>query len=426
MNVRDSQWLDAVLIKRGFMREAPEKADFIIINTCSVREKPERKVKEAVRRLERASETTPLFCILGCVAQQRGEELFAISPQIRIIAGPDGVFQVPDFLEKARMAKDDLFSALDFSQKYPERERDEQNSASAFVNIMQGCDNFCSYCIVPFTRGRQKSRNLDDVVRECEARLSENALEITLLGQNVNAWGKDNGARFSDLLDQVARLPGLARLRYVTPHPKDMDEATIAAFARYSNLCPRLHLPLQSGSDKILKNMGRRYDGKGYARLVENLVAARPDLAFSTDIIVGFPGETEADFQDTLDMMKFCGFATSFSFCYSDRPGTRASLMPDKIPDEIKLDRLSRLQSLQEDLTARWLAGRVGKDTEILVEKRSAKDELAWQGRDPYGTIVNVGLPSGPDPVGKIIRVNVTQARRHTLAAIPATDISVL
>ena len=262
---------------------------------------------------------------------------------------------------------------------------------------MQGCDNFCAYCIVPFTRGRQKSRGSAAIIDECKALLDNGAREITLLGQNVNAFGQDksgDGTSFAALLRKVAALPGLERLRYVTPHPKDMGPEDIDAFTELPQLCPRLHLPMQAGSDAVLARMKRRYDSAAFLDLVERLRKARPDLALSTDLIVGFPGESEQDFQDTLRMMRASNFMSSFSFCYSDRPGTRASLFLDKIPAEVAQDRLLRLQALQDELGANWLRHRVGDETTLLIENPSPKEsqgpEPSWQGRDPYGAPVHV------------------------------------
>ena len=296
----------------------------------------------------------------------------------------------------------------------------------ALVNIMQGCDNFCTYCIVPFTRGRQKSRASKAILDECKALLDQGVREITLLGQNVNAYGKDktgDGTSFAELLRMVAGLDPDLRLRYVTPHPKDMTAEDVAAFADIPNLCPRLHLPMQAGADRVLKRMNRRYDSAGYLALVESLKRARPDIALSTDIIVGFPGETEEEFLATMDMVRACNFMSSFSFCYSDRPGTRASTFLDKIPQDIQLDRLQRLQALQEDLSQAWLNERQGCETTVLIEDTSPRqnengNETSWQGRDPYGALVHVALKD-PNPVGKYVRVRITHAFKHSLQGMP-------
>lgn len=283
----------------------------------------------ALGRVRQATGGNPdvLVAVAGCVAQQLGERLFERQSQVRLVAGSDGISAAPAAVERLLAEPELRLSLLDFTSRYVEREPGVQAAAgpSAYVNIMQGCDNFCTYCIVPFTRGRQKSRSTPAIVDECRAVLDRGAREITLLGQNVNAFGRDrsgDGVSFAELLSRVAALPGLARLRYVTPHPKDMGPEDVAAFAELTPLCPRLHLPLQAGSDTVLERMRRKYDRQGFLKLVASLRAARPDLALSTDLIVGFPGETEEDFKATLEMMQACGFMSSFSFCYSDRPGS--------------------------------------------------------------------------------------------------------
>lgn len=421
MNVRDSQWLNAKLREMGYAETDADKANIIILNTCSVREKPELKVKYAIGRFSQGARGKPdrMIAVLGCVARQLGAALFETDPLVRLVAGGDCIARVPAAIARLLAVPYERVALLDFSAAFEERELDRGAGAngSAFVEIMRGCDNFCSYCIVPFTRGRQKSRALTDVLAECQTRVAEGAREITLLGQNVNAWGMDNKSPggFAGLLRAVAAIPGLDRLRFVTPHPGDMDAATVAAFAELPNLCPRIHLPAQAGSDRILKAMRRRYSQAEYYDLVERMLKTRPDRALSTDLIVGFPGETEEDFQETLTLMRRCGFMSSFSFCYSDRPGTRSALMPDKIPQEIKLDRLNRLQELQERQTQLWLEARIGARTTILLEGPSAKNESGkqWSGRDPWGAIVNVEINDGH--CGDLVEVVITGSKKHSL-----------
>lgn len=424
MNVRDSRWLETVFMEAGFHAGSLENADIILINTCSVREKPERKVVNILNQIKGLTRSDPdvLVMVTGCVAQQLGKQLFEYSPQVRYVAGSDGLVTIMADLRQLLDNPQLKLARTDFLPAYPERSKvaEKWPNSAALVNIMQGCDNFCAYCIVPYTRGRQKSRHIKDIINECKSAIENGATDLTLLGQNVNAWGKDNGAgSFSDLLVQVADLPALRRLHFVTPHPADMDQRTIEAFKYVENLCPRLHLPLQAGSDRILARMGRRYDRKTFLELVERLRVNRPDLALSTDLIVGFPGETEADFQDTLDMMKECQFMSSFSFCYSDRPGTRASRMTDKIPVDIKHERLLRLQELQDWLDQDWLNGRLNTSTSILLEKpasRSREKTRQWQGRDPYGAIVNVELPGAA--AGEYKKVHIYEASKHSLKGI--------
>lgn len=422
MNVRDSQWLARTLAARGFAQSPPNEANVVIINTCAVREKPERKVASLIGQLRRelAGRDDAIIAVLGCVAQSRGEELYELDPRVRLVAGGDNVAAAPDAIEDLLANPTKRVAKTSFSPVYDERAPDASGGeASVFVNIMRGCDNFCAYCIVPFTRGRQRSRSLAAIMEECKRGLDAGAREITLLGQNVNAWGKDTGeANFEVLLERVAALPGLARLRFVSPHPADMSGGVIAAFGHSNTLCPRIHLPLQAGSDKILKKMNRRYTAARYIELVENLRAQRPDIAVSADIIVGFPGESETDFAETLRVMEECGFMSSYSFCYSDRPGTRASLMPDKISREESLERLARLQELQDKLSETWLRQRVGQTVDVLLEGSSARGgPNSWQGRDVYGATINVETPNGH--AGEIARVKIVAAKKHSLNAEP-------
>lgn len=428
MNVHDSQWLARALTGRGFKQAPLEEAQVVVINTCSVREKPEQKVISALGRVRQVTGGNPdvLVAVTGCVAQQLGEKLFEGASQVRLVAGSDGISGAPAAIERLLAEPGLRLSLLDFTSRYVEREAGPREAAGpvAYINIMQGCDNFCAYCIVPFTRGRQKSRATPAILDECRAVLDRGAREITLLGQNVNAFGCDksgDGVSFAELLSRVAALPGLARLRYVTPHPKDMGPDDVAAFAELAPLCPRLHLPLQAGSDSVLERMRRKYDRRDFLKLVASLRAARPDLALSTDLIVGFPGETEKDFEATLEMMEACGFMSSFSFCYSDRPGARAALFPDKILPQVQQERLLRLQELQEKLSRRWLEARAGRETSLLIEGPSRREgqgaEPSWQGRDPHGVLVHVALPSGEDHTGRMAPVLITEAKKHSLTA---------
>ncbi len=426
MNVADSDWIARSLQDMGAAPAPAAEAQVILVNTCSVREKPEHKLRTALGRIqqETGGRKDVLVAVTGCVAQQLKETIFSYSPQVRLVAGTDTVAGIPGNIAWLLAHPDRHLCTAGFSEDMEERPapRAGHNGPVAMVNIMQGCDNFCTYCIVPFTRGRQKSRKAQAILAECEAYLNAGAREITLLGQNVNAYGKDktgDGTSFAQLLRMVAGLDPALRLRYVTPHPKDMTHEDVAAFADIPNLCPRLHLPMQAGADRVLKRMNRRYDSAGFVQLVDTLRQARPDLALSTDLIVGFPGETEDDFVQTMEMVQRCNFMSSFSFCYSDRPGTRASTYLDKIKPDVQLDRLQRLQALQEDLSTQWLTAREGQQTEVLIEGQSPRqqesaDEVSWQGRDPYGALVHVPL-TDPNPVGRTVPVRIIHAFKHSL-----------
>ncbi len=431
MNVNDSDWMSRSLRQRGFEEAPLGEADVTIVNTCSVREKPELKVYSTLGRIRQLTAGRPgaFVAVTGCVAQQIGSGFFERFPQVRLVAGGDGLTGAPEAIERLCAEPELKISLVDFSEVYPERDPALSRAPVppvAYVNIMQGCDNFCAYCIVPYTRGRQKSRAASAVLDECRALLERGAREVILLGQNVNAFGQDaggDGTTFAQLLRRTAALPGLERLRFVTPHPKDLSPEVIRAFADLEVLCPRLHLPLQAGSDRVLERMGRKYDSARYLQLVRDLRSARPDIALSTDLIVGFPGETEEDFLATCRMVEKAGFVSSFSFCYSDRPGARAALLPDKIPRDVKLERLSRLQARQDALGQAWLESRTGQETVVLLEGQSRKTdasapaETSWQGHDPYGATVNVSLPPGAGAVGRMTPVRIITAKRHSLLA---------
>lgn len=431
MNVADSDWLHRSLLERGFVPAmAPDEADVHILNTCSVRDKPEQKVYSEIGRIRSVTKNDPdvLVCVGGCVAQQVGDTLFKRFSQVRLVFGTDGLASAPDAIRRLADEKRLRMSLVDFAEHFEERDLALGGAVppSAFVSIMQGCDNFCAYCIVPYVRGRQKSRGPEAVVKECAALLEKGAKEITLLGQNVNAYGLDldlGKEAFTSLLYRIAGLQGLLRLRFVTPHPKDMGPDMAQAFADLPVLAPRLHLPLQSGSDEILRRMGRKYDSARFMELVRNLRAARPEIHFSTDIIVGFPGETEEQFEETLAVMEQVGFAGSFSFAYSDRPGTRASLLHDKLDKKTKLERLARLQARQNALARNILDSMKGETVFVLFEGEAvAKDPVPgavyWQGRDERGHSVIVRMAeNAPEGgwLGKLLPVKVTGASMHGL-----------
>ncbi|WBF68473.1 tRNA (N6-isopentenyl adenosine(37)-C2)-methylthiotransferase MiaB [Desulfovibrio subterraneus] len=429
MNSNDSDWLKRSLISRGFTEAAtPEDASVFILNTCSVREKPEQKVYSLLGRIQTMTKGREdiLVAVGGCVAQQVGRGFFNRFKQVRLVFGTDGLASAPQALD--RLVEEDQLrmSLLDFSEEYPEKDQEWSDGVvppAGFVNIMQGCDNFCAYCIVPYTRGRQKSRSSVSVLEECSTLVARGMRDITLLGQNVNSFGQDahgDGTSFAALLHQVADIKGLERLRFVTSHPKDIADEVIDAFGTRENICPRLHLPMQSGSDRILKSMGRKYDITRYRGIVDKLRHARPDLQLTTDIIVGFPGETEEDFLQTLRTAQEIGFAQSFSFNYSDRPGTRAEMLADKVTKEVMQDRLQRYQDWQSEYTEHILQSMVGRKLDVLFEGMSKKpgsdnNAEAWQGRDVFGQLVHVTLPSGGDMAGKFMPVTITEAKKHSL-----------
>lgn len=438
MNANDSEWLARALKELGYAESSYDEADIHILNTCSVRGKPENKVYTELGQIRLKAEQHPgrdiLACVGGCVAQQVGARLMSRSRECRLVFGTDGIAAAPAAIDMLVKNPGKKLTLLDFSKGFTERDsKIELGPArpSSFVNIMQGCDNYCAYCIVPYVRGRQKSRKTPAILDECRQLIEYGTREITLLGQNVNSFGQDkegDGTSFTDLLYQVAALPGLLRLRFMTPHPKDLAPELIRAFGEISALAPRLHLPLQAGSDRILKAMGRKYDLARYMGIVEGLRAARPDIQLSTDIITGFPGETEEDFQETLGAARAADFAASFSFAYSDRPGTKASKLEDKVPHKVALERLSRLQDWQNANASRILASRLGLTVDVLLEEPSLKPEMpsrpgsgadshiSWHGRDMHGFSVNIPLPTGsPVKPGDIVTVKIVGCGKHTL-----------
>lgn len=464
MNVNDSAWVARSLVKMGWEETSMETADFVFMNTCSVREKPQHKVLSMLGIIRDVNPKASV-AVAGCVAQQLGEKLWEKNAHVRLVLGSDGIAYAPEAFEKIAKNPKLRLSYLKFTKEFPDRkpeldyfktipllptgtneESTKGNDTRAFVNIMQGCNNFCAYCIVPYTRGRQKSRPLVSILQECQEWLDRGICDLTLLGQNVNAYGKDKASdtpHFVELLYEVAKLDGLKRLHIVTPHPRDFCDATVNAYKELSVLAPRIHLPLQAGSNAVLEKMGRGYTNQDFMHLVEKLRLARPDIALSTDLIVGFPGETEEDFQETLRIMKEANFIASFSFIYSDRPGTRASKMQGKVPANVGLDRLNRLMELQNSLGEAWLKSRVGIETEVLLEAKSAKpkyseitdnsiavetvktvtetldsdtENTSWQGHDVWGNTVNLIIPNHlPYKAGDIVPAKIITAKKHSL-----------
>lgn len=464
MNVNDSAWVARSLVKMGWEETSMETADFVFMNTCSVREKPQHKVLSMLGIIRDVNPKASV-AVAGCVAQQLGEKLWEKNAHVRLVLGSDGIVYAPQAFEKIARNPKLRLSYLKFTKEFPDRkpeldyfktipflptgtseESARGNDTRAFVNIMQGCNNFCAYCIVPYTRGRQKSRPAASILDECQEWLDRGICDLTLLGQNVNAYGKDKASdtpHFVELLYEVAKLKGLKRLHLVTPHPRDFCDAAVNAYKELPVLAPRIHLPLQAGSNAVLKKMGRGYTNQDFMRLVEKLRLARPDIALSSDLIVGFPGETEDDFQETLRIMKEANFIASFSFIYSDRPGTRASKMQDKVPADTGLNRLNRLMELQNSLGDTWLQSRVGMKTEVLLEAKSAKpkyseitdssiavetvknvtetldddnENTSWQGHDVWGNTVNLILPNRlPYKAGDIVPAKIITAKKHSL-----------
>lgn len=427
MNRYDSQRLLELLRPHHFEPvDDYRQADFIFINTCSVRDKAEQKALSYLGRLKTLKRRRPDLVIGmgGCVAQQYGEDLQRRMPHLDLVVGTHGIARVPELLGRYEDSGERQ-SFLDFSYDFGDEPRGRgeylSRGVSAYVTIMRGCDNFCSYCIVPWVRGRENSRPSEEIVREIEGLVDNGVREVVLLGQNVNSYGKGlaGGTDFAGLLKQVARVEGLRRIRFTTSHPKDLSASLIRAFAEVEPLCPHIHLPVQSGSNSVLKMMNRSYTREHYLHLVEELRRAREDVAISSDIIVGFPGETQNDFQQTLDLLEEVRFDALFSFKYSDRPQTAARHLTDKVPEQVKLARLQTLQDRQARMTLELNQLQVGETLPVLVEGPSQTGNCQLSGRTPHNRVVNFEGSAGL--VGEEVPVYVCAARAHSLLGVVST-----
>ncbi|MEW6218059.1 MAG: tRNA (N6-isopentenyl adenosine(37)-C2)-methylthiotransferase MiaB [Thermodesulfobacteriota bacterium] len=424
MNERDSALMADLCQEAGYQPTAAMgEADLVIINTCSVRRKAEEKVYSLLGRLGQSKRRRPglKVAVSGCVAQQEGAALCERMPHVDLVLGPQGIYRLPALLrelEAGGAPRVETALAADF--RIPmllPRSAGASPGHKAFVTIMQGCNNFCAYCVVPYTRGREISRPADDILAEIEHLCRHGVREVTLLGQNVNSYGKDGRQQvdFPRLLTLVAAVPGLARLRFTTSHPKDLSDDLVALFADLAVLCPHLHLPVQSGANRILARMNRRYTREAYLERVAALRQARPDVALTTDIIVGFPGESEADFQETMRLVEEVRFHGAFSFKYSDRPPARAAAMDDKVPAATQQDRLARLQASQAAITRERHAELVGQTIPVMADG-PARQAGQWTGRTPTNLVVNF-LAQGITP-GTVLPVRVQEACAHSLRGV--------
>jgi len=428
MNVYDSNRMADTLAPGGYVETAtPEDADLVILNTCHIREKAVDKVYSEIGRIRVMKEEAAaqgrqmLIAVAGCVAQAEGQEIMRRAHAVDLVVGSQNYHKLPDMIARARDGERVVDTEFPVEDKFdvlalPQREQIAKRGLTAFVTVQEGCDKFCTFCVVPYTRGAEVSRPVEKIAAEV-ARLAEAGVrEVTLIGQNVNAYhGVDaNGASASlgALLRRLARVEGIARLRYTTSHPRDMDDALIAAHGELPALMPYVHLPVQSGSDRILDAMNRRHTAAHYLDVVAKMRAARGDLAFTSDFIVGFPGETEEDFQDTLRLVETVGFAGAYTFAYSVRPGTPAAEMDGQVPEEVKIDRLHRLQALIARQQRAFNASFVGKTLDVLLEKPG---RLSGQlvGKSPYLQTVQVMAP--PDLIGSIVSLAIVDIGTNTL-----------
>lgn len=414
MNVYDSQRMLSLLSKQGYKEEADvTKADVILLNTCSIRDKSEHKVLSMLGQLLPIKQSRPdtVIGVSGCVGQRMGRQLLDRVPHLDLVFGPDSVDRVGDLVasvvNEGRRVVEARFDEM--GRKYSQPLSVHKVRPAEYLTIVKGCDHFCTYCIVPFVRGREKSRPIPEIVDDVKKLVDQGTKEVTFLGQNINTYGKGTEWNLAELIEQTNAIRGLERIRYLTSHPRDLGEDLIAQFGAVEKLCPSLHLPFQSGSDRILKRMSRLYTREKYMDTIGKLKAVRPDLALSTDVIVGFPGETEEDFEQTLDVMREVGFSQSFLFKYSPRPGTRAVSLPDEIvPEPVKDERLKRLQNVLDEGLERDNAKIIGTTVKVLVDSMDKK-KTYYSGRDWHNKKVHI-YNAGDACYGKIIDVEITES----------------
>ena len=422
MNVYDSERMADVLSPLGYaMTDSPEGADLVVLNTCHIREKATEKVYSELGKLkemrqERLAEggSRMTIAVAGCVAQAEGEEIMRRQPAVDLVVGPQAYHQLPELIARSHRARGERLSA-DFApqDKFDALAPAGRHAAgvTAFLTVQEGCDKFCTFCVVPYTRGGEWSRSPETIEAEARDLAAQGVREVTLLGQNVNAYAGEGG--LAALVRRLARIEGLNRIRYTTSHPRDMDEALIAAHGDLPELMPYLHLPVQSGSDRILKAMNRGHTAESYVRLIEKIREARPDIAVSGDFIVGFPGERESDFEATLNLVREVGYATAFSFKYSRRPGTPAAAMPGQVEEAVKDERLARLNALLDEQARAFNAGQVGRVLPVLFE-RPGRHPGQLIGRSPYLQAVHATAPDRL--IGQIVPVRIEAAARMSLA----------
>ncbi|HMR29681.1 MAG TPA: tRNA (N6-isopentenyl adenosine(37)-C2)-methylthiotransferase MiaB [Geminicoccaceae bacterium] len=427
MNVYDSDRMASLLAVHGYARaEAPEDADLVVLNTCHIREKAAEKVYSDLGRLRRLRDDRAeagggdmLLAVAGCVAQAEGELIAERAPFVDLVVGPQAYHRLPELLARRRRAAGTVVDT-DFppESKFDELPVPEGPSAvSAFLTIQEGCDKFCTFCVVPYTRGMETSRPARAVLDEARRLVEHGARELTLLGQNVNAYhgdGPDGGVwGLGRLIRALAELPGLCRIRYTTSHPNDVDDELVVAHRDVPELMPFLHLPVQSGSDTVLAAMNRRYTAEDFRRVVGRLREARPDLALSSDFIVGFPGEGDADFAATMALVREIGFAQSFSFKYSPRPGTPGAVMPRQVKASVREQRLAELQDLLDAQSAEFNRRTVGLTVPVLLE-RPGRHPGQLVGRTPW--LQAVHLDAGGHEIGDMVDVEITACHPHSLA----------
>ena len=419
MNVYDGERMAELLAEQGIAPATEgETADLVVLNTCHIREKAAEKVYSDIGRLVKAGgENPPMIAVAGCVAQAEGEEIMARAPAVGIVVGPQAYHRLPAMIERAARGERATDTDMPADAKFAALPARRRVAPSAFLTVQEGCDKFCTYCVVPYTRGAEISRPFAPLLDEAERLVEAGAREITLLGQNVNAWrGEDARGRaigLEGLIRELAKLPALQRIRYTTSHPADVSDGLVAAHGEVDKLMPYLHLPVQSGSDRVLKAMNRSHTADSYLRLLERFRSARPDIALSGDFIVGFPGETEAEFEETLELVDAVGYAHAFSFMYSPRPGTPAAAMAGQVAREVMEDRLQRLQAALGRHQLAFNQASVGQRCAVLIERKGRKPGQ-WLGKSPWLQSV---FFEGQAAVGDLVDVELVAAGPNSLAA---------
>lgn len=420
MNVHDSEQMAELLRNRGYRRtDDVSMADLIIVNTCSIREKAEQKAFSQIGRFRNLKKRKPglMIGVCGCLAQQWGAELLERVPFVDMVFGTYHIHHLPQLIDRVKDSGKPAVetSLLKETESLGILAVPRTGAVTSYVTIMQGCDNYCAYCVVPYLRGREMSREEGDILREVEALSGYGVKEVTLLGQNVNSYGKTlaNGASFSRLLRKIGKIRGIDRIRFTTSHPRDLSDDVVRCFGEVEALCEHIHLPVQSGSDQVLKRMNRKYTSGDYLDCVAKLRKVSRGISITTDIIVGFPGETESDFYDTLNLMDAVRFDGLFSFKYSDRPGTAAAAFSDKVAEEVKSDRLIRIQAIQDTYAFEKNKSLEGSIEDVLVEGTSKNYERDVSGRTRSNRIVNFHADRAL--IGNIVSVRIKRAYLHSL-----------
>jgi tRNA-2-methylthio-N6-dimethylallyladenosine synthase len=411
MNVYDGERMAELMAGQGLTPADAAEADLVVLNTCHIREKATEKVYSDIGRLRKNGD--PMIAIAGCVAQAEGEEIVARA-KVDVVVGPQAYHNLPKLVAEAAAGKPALDTDMPIASKFGALPARRKVGPSAFLTVQEGCDKFCTYCVVPYTRGAEVSRPFAAIVDEAKALVDAGAKEITLLGQNVNAWSDGEGRALDGLIRALDRIPGLARIRYTTSHPNDMTQGLIDAHRDVEKLMPFLHLPVQSGSGRVLKAMNRSHSRDSYLAVLDKVRAARPDIALSGDFIVGFPGETDAEFEETLSLVDAVRYAQAFSFKYSPRPGTPAAGMPDQIAPELMDERLQRLQAALNRDQAAFNAATVGQTCAVLIE-RVGKHPGQMLGKSPWLQSVHLDTAA---PIGALLEVEIASAGPNSLGGV--------